>query len=109
MNSSATIFAFAGLWRDAGGGWHIVTTQPHVVGDVATLSEIRSGMAALGFVRLRWTGVGYETSEAWRIGRMCVWDVHPSNVVLAESGLIVPIDVIITPLPDGFPPCHFHP
>jgi len=68
------------------------------------MEEIRDGMEALGFKRLKWVGIGYEHAEAWRIGRMCVWDVHPSNVVLAESGIIVPIDVIITPLPGGFPP-----
>lgn len=99
----------AGLWQDGGGGWRIVTTQPHVAGEAATPEEIRAGMTALGFVRLPWTGIGYENSESWRIGRVCVWDVHPANVVRTESGLIVPIDVIITPLPDGFPPCHFHP
>jgi len=38
-----------------------------------------------------------------------VWDVHPANVIMAENGVLVPVDVIITELPEGFPPCHFHP
>lgn len=99
-----------GLWWDAGrrGGWRIVTSQPDVPGRTPTMEEIRAGMEAMEFKRLRWTGIGYEFAEAWRMGRMGVWDVHPSNVVLAENGIIVPIDVIITRLPDGYAPCHFH-
>lgn len=98
----------AGLWRE-GAAWRIVTTQPNVQGERATMEQIREGMSAEGLVRLRWNGIGYKDSESWRLGRMAVWDVHPANVVLTEAGLIVPVDVIITPLPEGFPPCHFHP
>lgn len=96
-----------GVWRDPR-GWRIVTSQPDVPGSLATMEQIHSGLESLGFVRLRWDGIGYEHSTSWRLGWMCVWDVHPANVVRAASGLIVPVDVIITPLPGGWPPCHFH-
>ncbi len=99
----------AGLWREGTGGWRIVSTQPHVPGQRATMGEISAGMAALGFVKMGWTGIGYEDATAWRIGSMGVWDVHPANVVMGADGVIVPVDVIIGELPRGYPPCHFHP
>jgi hypothetical protein len=100
-------FRLEGVWWHTS-GWRVVTSQPDVPGGRASEEEIQSGMAGLGAVPLRWSSIGYEHSTGWRIGRMCVWDVHPGNVVLTESGLLVPVDVIITPLPDGWPPCHFH-
>jgi hypothetical protein len=100
---------FAGLWREGSGAWSLVITQPDVPGEPASKEEIEEGMQALGFVRMGWTGIGYEDSTSWRIGRMGVWDVHPANVVMGENGVIVPVDVIIAELPHGFPPCHFHP
>ena len=99
----------AGLWREGTGGWRIVTTQPHVRGQRATMQEISEGMKALGLVQMGWKGIGYEDSTSWRIGRFGVWDVHPANVIMGGNGVVVPVDVIITELPDGFPPCHFHP
>lgn len=98
-----------GIWRDGAEGWRIVTSQPHVRGRRATMEEISEGMKALGFVQMGWKGIGYEDSTSWRIGCLGVWDVHPANVIMAENGVLVPVDVIITELPDGFPPCHFHP
>jgi hypothetical protein len=100
---------FAGMWREGKGGWRIRTTQPDVPGRRATMEEISEGMKALGLVQMGWKGIGYEDSTSWRIGRLGVWDVHPANVIMAENGVVVPVDVIITELPDGFPPCHFHP
>ena len=100
---------FAGMWREGQGGWRIRTTQPDVPGRRATMHEISDGMKALGLVQMGWKGIGYEDSTSWRIGRMGVWDVHPANVIMGENGVVVPVDVIITELPDGFPPCHFHP
>ena len=99
----------AGLWREGRGGWRIRTTQPHVLGRRATMLEISEGMKALGLVQMGWKGIGYEDSTSWRIGRLGVWDVHPANVIMGENGVVVPVDVIITELPDGFPPYHFHP
>ena len=58
---------------------------------------------------VKFTKPGYEDSTSWRIGRFGVWDVHPANVIMGENGMVVPVDVIITELPDGFPPCHYHP
>ncbi len=98
-----------GLWREGKGGWRIVTSQPHVRGRRATMEEIQEGMKALGLVQMKWKGIGYEDSTSWRIGRFGVWDVHPANVIVGENGILVPVDVIITELPHGFPPCHFHP
>ena len=99
----------AGMWREGYGGWRIRTTQPDVPGRRATMQEISEGMQALGLVQMGWRGVGYEDSTSWWIGRFGVWDVHPANVIMGENGMVVPVDVIITELPDGFPPCHFHP
>lgn len=100
---------FAGMWREGRGGWRIRTTQPDVPGRRATMEEISEGMKALGFVQMGWKGIGYEDSTCWRIGWLGVWDVHPANVIMGENGVVVPVDVIITELPEGFPPCHFHP
>ena len=97
-----------GLWQEGSHSWRIVTRQPDVPGTRLTMDEIRRGMEAMGFVRLRWTGIGYEHSEAWRIGHTLLWDVHPANVVRSEGNCVVPIDVIITKLPRGYAPEHFH-
>jgi hypothetical protein len=97
-----------GLWQAGPHSWRIVTHQPDVLGTPATMEEIQAGMSQIGFVRLRFRGIGYEYSEAWRIGPMAAWDLHPCNVMQTHDGLTIPIDVIITPLPTGHPPEHFH-
>lgn len=96
-----------GIWRAGKHSWSIVTSQPDVVGQKVSLDELRLGMEEMGFVRLKWKGIGYKHSEAWRLGRMLLWDVHPANVVRFGS-VTIPIDVIITPLPYGYAPEHFH-
>ena len=91
--------ALLGIWQAGPQSWRIVTRQPDVPGTPCTMDEIRSGMSRMGFMPLRFKGIGYEHSEAWRIGRMVVWDLHPSNAMQTHDGLTIPIDVIITPLP----------
>lgn len=96
-----------GLVRD-GQAWRIVTSQPDVPGRAPTWEELHAGLEALGLQRLRWVGIGYQTSESWRLGRLMLWDVHPSNLVLGMNGVLVPIDVILTTVPELYPPQHFH-
>jgi hypothetical protein len=97
----------AGLWHDAA-GQHIVSTQPHIRGRPATLNEIRSGMAELGFSELPWRGIGYEKAPAFHLDDICVWYAHPANMVLTAAGLLVPIDVIITKEAHLFDILNFH-
>lgn len=97
-----------GLWQAGRNSWRIVTQQPDVPGTPSTMEEIRSGMERMGFVQLRFQGIGYEYSSAWRIGHLVAWDLHPSNVMQTHDGLTIPIDVIITSIPGGYAPEHFH-
>lgn len=89
-----------GLWCDIHGDWRIVTTQPHVKGTPTTLENLVCAFESLGFEKLPWTNIGYENSLAFRKDGYDVWDVRPANVVIAiDSGLPLPFDVIIRPVP----------
>ena len=81
--------------------WRIVTSQPDVAGDAATRLEILEGMRDYGFSPLPVPGPN--NAPAFRKGRMVVWDAHPGNFVMASGGVLVPIDLIITELPESSP------
>ena len=89
-----------GLWPDGSRDWRIITSQPDVPGEPASAAEIVLGMEASGWETLPFRGVGYDDSLAFvkltPEGLVAVWDAHARNMVRTESGLIVPIDVIIT-------------
>jgi len=89
-----------GLWPDGSRDWRIITSQPDVPGEPASAAEIVLGMEASGWETLPFRGVGYDDSLAFAKqtpeGLAAVWDAHARNMVRTESGLIVPIDVIIT-------------
>ena len=88
-----------GLWMDrAGGGWRIVTSQPDVAGEPATLQQISESMATQEFEELPIRGVGRSGALAFRRGQFVVWDAHPANFVRTQEDVIVAIDVIITRL-----------
>lgn len=89
-----------GLWQDIHRSWRIVTTQPHVKGRHPTSEELVEAFVALGFEKLPWQGIGYEDSLAFRKDGYDVWDVRPANVILdIRTGLPLPFDVIIRPVP----------
>ncbi len=88
-----------GLWNPQGHDWRIITTQPHVEGAKATLAELEQAFVEVGFEMLPWRGLGYADSFAVRKDGFDVWDIHPANVLLTDSGLPLPFDVIITPTP----------
>ncbi len=88
-----------GLWRPGPHDWSIITTQPHVEGQKATPAELEHAFAESGFEILPWRGMGYAESLSVRKDGFDVWDIHPANVLLTESGLPLPFDVMITPNP----------
>jgi len=88
-----------GLWNPAGHEWRIITTQPHVDGQPATVSELEKAFESIGFEILPWRNVGYEGSLAVRKDGIDVWDIHPANVLMGENGLPIPFDVMLTVSP----------
>ncbi|MCU0750332.1 MAG: hypothetical protein MUF13_12375 [Akkermansiaceae bacterium] len=74
----------------------IVTRQTHICGKAASWEQIiRLMVDTLGFGKLRHNyGIGYEDSYAFIRDDVAVFDMRPANVILEESGLIVPIDSI---------------
>ncbi len=88
-----------GLWNPQGYDWCIVTTQPDVQGDKATLEQLKFAFENVGFELLPWRGIGYAEAMAFRKDGIDVWDVHPANVLLTRDGLPLPFDVMLTPRP----------
>lgn len=88
-----------GLWQEQPHQWRIVTTQPGLEGERATLEALAAAFTASGFTLLPWRGIGYEGSLSLRIESFDVWDVHPANVLLSPEGIPLPIDVIVTRTP----------
>lgn len=93
----------AGLWNPQKQDWSIVTTQPHVEGRKATLVELEQAFVEAGFEILPWRGLGYAESLSVRKDGFDVWDIHPANVLLTDSRLPIPFDVMITPIPSVSP------
>lgn len=50
---------------------------------------------------LPWRGLGYAESLSVRKDGFDVWDIHPANVLVTDSGLPLPFDVMITPVPSA--------
>ncbi|MFZ4765737.1 MAG: hypothetical protein ACOYMN_12350 [Roseimicrobium sp.] len=90
-----------GLWKPQGHDWSIITTQPHVEGRKATLEELEKAFIETGFEMLPWRGLGYAESLSVRKDGFDVWDIHPANVLVTDSGLPLPFDVMITPVPSA--------
>jgi hypothetical protein len=80
----------------------IVTRQPHIQGRAASWEQIiRLMVDELGFRKLRHNhGIGYEDSYGFVRDEIAVFDMRPANVILEDSGLIVPIDCIPVRLSD---------
>jgi hypothetical protein len=97
-----------GIWSSNGRDWRIVSSQPDIEGTMPTFEAIERGLSDLGCAKMRFQGIGYEASQSWRLGNYGLWDVHPANLVLTPDDVLVPIDLIITPLPDHLPLEHFH-
>lgn len=74
----------------------IVTRQTHICGKAASWEQIiRLMVDTLGFRKLRHNyGIGHEDSYAFIRDDVAVFDMRPANVILEESGLIMPIDSI---------------
>lgn len=91
----ADTICFVGV---AGERFHrrIVTRQRHIHGSAASWEQIiRLMVDKLGFVKLRHNhGIGYEDSYAFLCDDVAVFDLRPANVILDDSGVIVPIDSI---------------
>lgn len=88
-----------GLWQTRPHQWSIVSSQPGVRGERATLDALADAFTAIGFILLPWRGIGYEGSLSLRMEGFDIWDVHPANVLLTPDGLPIAIDVIVTPTP----------
>jgi hypothetical protein len=80
----------------------IVTRQSHIHGRAASWEQIiRLMVDELGFRKLRHNyGIGYEDSYGFVRDDIAVFDLRPANVILEDSGLIVPIDSIPVRLSD---------
>jgi hypothetical protein len=80
----------------------IVTRQPHIRGRAASWEQIiRLMVDELGFRKLRHNyGIGYEDSYGFIRDDVAVFDLRPANVILTESGIIMPIDSIPSRLND---------
>jgi hypothetical protein len=85
-----------GLWNPSGHDWRIITSQPHVIGEAATLEQLGAAFEAVGFEILPWRGIGYASSLAVRKDGIDVWDIHPANVLISDTGLPMPFDVMLT-------------
>jgi hypothetical protein len=88
-----------GLWSRGDGAWRVVTSQPDVAGEPATRVQILEGLRAHGFQPLPVPGPN--NAPAFRRLNTVVWDAHPGNFVMTSDGVLVPIDLIITELPDA--------
>jgi len=71
-----------------------------VEGKKATLAELEQAFVDVGFEVLPWRGLGYTDSLSVRKDGFDIWDIHPANVLLTDSGLPIPFDVMITATPD---------
>ena len=89
----------AGVWNPQGYDWRIVTTQPDVASNKATLSELEASFLSVGFELLPWRGIGYAESLAFRKEGVDIWNVHPANVLIGGDRLPIPFDVMLTPSP----------
>lgn len=86
-----------GLWFDeAGGGLRIVTSQPDVAGEPATLNQITDSLGKMGFQKLPFPGIGRAGALAFKLGSMALWDAHPANFFVTNDNAVVPIDLILT-------------
>lgn len=90
-----------GLWNPSGHDWRIITTQPHVAGQAAALEQLGVAFEAVGFEILPWRDIGYSGSLAVRKDGIDVWDIHPANVLISETGLPMPFDVMLTLSPSN--------
>lgn len=78
-------------------GYHtrIVTSQRDVVGQDPTWQALHGWLEAQGYARIEGPRpLGAYDAEAWRRGRVHLFDVHPGNVVLTPPGELIPIDII---------------
>jgi hypothetical protein len=88
-----------GMWQAEPYQWCIVTSQPGLQGERATLDELARAFIAAGFMPLPWRGIGYEGSLSFRADGFDFWDVHPANVLISGDGLPLAVDVIVTRAP----------
>ena len=74
------------------GRLRIVTSQPHVVGEAASLAEIQTWFEELCFSRLE---VGGRIAWYHRLENLLIADAHEGNVIKSTLGPLVPIDLNI--------------
>lgn len=83
---------------NAGGKLRVLTSQPHVAGEAASLGEIQMWFQGLGFKRLE-----SNNCIAWyrKADNLLVADAHEGNVLRTPSGVLLAIDLnIIKPTGD---------
>ena len=81
----------------------IITRQQHIKGRAASWEQIlRLMVEELGFKKLRHNfGIGYEDSYGFIRGDVAIFDMRPPNVIMTESGIVIPIDSIPVQLTDS--------
>ena len=75
----------------------ILTSQPTVVGDAAEPKEIIAFMRARRLLLLDGIAAGHRGALSFyrELDNLAVFDAHPANVLRDESGVILPIDLIL--------------
>lgn len=83
-------------------GLVVITTQPTLVGEAATLDEMLTFFAARRFAHLPGFCAGYRGSLSFYrdLDQVAVFDAHPANFIRDQTGIILPIDGVIVAADD---------
>jgi len=84
------------------GGLVIVTSQPTIVGDAPTADEMIAFFETRHFSLIPNFHAGYRGSLSFyrALDQMAVFDVHPANLPRDQTGVLLPIDVVVVQADD---------
>ena len=88
-------------WNDGLPWLHNALPLDYLERMLRQLEELEKAFIETGFEMLPWRGLGYAESLSVRKDGFDVWDIHPANVLVTDSGLPLPFDVMITPVPSA--------
>ena len=75
----------------------IIIRQNLIVGEAASLTEIREHMTSLKFAELN-ISLGYTKSLSFFNENFAIFDLRPANVVKMNEGVVIPIDCFVSRL-----------
>lgn len=81
----------------------IITSQPTVIGERASNSDIIEFMEARWLKHLPGVSLGYKNSLSFYrdLDQLAAFDVHPGNILKDRIGVILPIDLILVKANDS--------